>query len=102
MKKKNKKIKKRNRWSADSAEFSKSEVVNPNIDLPDNAPLAETDPVKLLDEKYQFVRHDVQRVLLFIGIIAIILVGSYFLNTKTSILNSFGDWIYRIANIQTG
>lgn len=55
-----------------------------------------------LDEKYLYVRKDIKKILIFVGIIIVLLVGFYFLQTKTSVLNSFGDWIYKITGIQTG
>ena len=53
------------------------------------------------DEKYIFVRRDVRKILLITFFSLVILTTAYFLNLKTTILSSFGDWIYNISNIQT-
>jgi hypothetical protein len=51
--------------------------------------------------QYSYVRRDVKKILLFILLMIILLVVAYFINTKTTIFQSFGNWIYKITNIQT-
>ncbi|OQA04082.1 MAG: hypothetical protein BWY68_00526 [bacterium ADurb.Bin400] len=47
------------------------------------------------------LRRDVNKVLLTMGTLVILLIGMYFVKENTNVLNGFGDWIYRVANIQT-
>lgn len=52
------------------------------------------------DPRYKAMRKDVQKILITFACLGVILVGAYFLNSKTTVLDSFGNWIYKIANIQ--
>lgn len=62
--------------------------------------IVETDEIVMLNEKYKFVRKDVKKLLIVLGILAIVLVAIYIINTKTPFLNTVGDWIYKIGNFQ--
>ena len=53
------------------------------------------------NSQYDHVKKDVKKILFIIAILGIIFIGIYLIGVKTSILSSFGDWIYRVANIQT-
>lgn len=56
------------------------------------------------DESYSHSKHvkkDVKKIVLIIFLLSLIFVGIYFLGSETNVLSSFGDWIYKIANIQT-
>jgi len=50
--------------------------------------------------QYDHVKKDVRKILFIIAIIIIIFIGACILSAKTNVLASFGDWIYKIANIQ--
>lgn len=52
-------------------------------------------------QKYDYVKHDIKKILIIMGSIVIILFGFYFLGLKTSLLSTLGNWIYKILNIQT-
>lgn len=52
------------------------------------------------DPRYKAMRKDVQKILITFACLGVILAGAYFLDSKTTVLDSFGNWIYRIANIQ--
>ena len=52
-------------------------------------------------EHYAYVRHDIKKILLIILAALILLTGAYFISTKTTIFTTFGDWMYKILNIQT-
>jgi hypothetical protein len=62
--------------------------------------IVETDEIAILNEKYKFVRRDVKKLLIVLGILAVILVGIYIINIKTPFLTTVGDWIYKIGNFQ--
>lgn len=53
------------------------------------------------DPMYKDEKKVVTQILLIILFLVLILIGVYFLNQKTTILSSFGDYLYRILNIQT-
>ena len=65
---------------------------------------AETESVKdefaTLDAEYAPVRRGVRKVLLTIGLLVVLFIGAYFINTKTTLFASFGDWLYLIGNFQ--
>lgn len=50
---------------------------------------------------YAYVRKDVKKILWFILLIIVLLTAAYFIDTKTILFQTFGDWIYKIAHIQT-
>jgi uncharacterized membrane protein len=58
------------------------------------------DELTLLNEKYSFVRKDVTKLLITLGVLAILFVGFYILGKTTGTLESVGSWIYKITNIQ--
>ncbi len=70
------------------AEIAKSEQL---------VPICEADAD---DPRYKAMRKDIQKILITFACLGIILVGAYFINSKTTVFDSFGDWIYKIANIQ--
>jgi len=52
------------------------------------------------DNRYQYVRKDVRKLILSIlGLFALMTI-IYFLNQQFHFLQSLGDWIYKIANFQ--
>ena len=51
--------------------------------------------------EFQHVRKDVKKIMTLLLIIIIVLIILYFVDQKTTILSSAGDWIYKILNIQT-
>ena len=53
-------------------------------------------------DKYDHVKKDIKKILIIMAIIILALIGIYILSLKTTILSSFGDWVYKILNIQTG
>lgn len=107
MKKKNKKFKKRNQHAPqptrienlEKAPTQEEELESVSSEKEHSSQL---DEYAELSEKYLYVKKDTKKLLAFIGLAAVFLVAFYLLDSKTSILNSFGDWIYRITNIQTG
>lgn len=54
-----------------------------------------------LTKQYDHVRRDIKKVTLIMTLILLSVVGFYFLNDKTPYLTNLGDWIYKVANIQT-
>lgn len=54
--------------------------------------------ISILNERYIPVRRDVRKLLIVLSILAIILVGTYFVGLKTNILSAIGDWLYKIGN----
>ncbi len=50
-------------------------------------------------DKYSYVSKDIKKIALLMGIILLILIGVYIIDIKSTILNSFGDWIYKLLNI---
>lgn len=51
-------------------------------------------------DKYHHVKKDVRNILIIMISIIIVLIGTYFLSNKTTVLSSISDWIYKILNIQ--
>lgn len=52
------------------------------------------------DNRYEYVRKDVRKLILSIlGLFALMTI-IYFLNQQFHFLQSLGDWIYKIANFQ--
>lgn len=58
----------------------------------------ETNEIAILNEKYQYVRRDVKKLLLTILLLGVLFVGFYILGQKTSILTQFADWIHKVGN----
>lgn len=52
-------------------------------------------------DKYNHVKKDVVKILIIMAAIVLVIVAVYILNSKTTIFTSFGDWVYKILNIQT-
>ncbi len=65
-----------------------------NTTLKNNDPYA----ISILNEKYLHVRKDVNKLLIVLLILAIVLMGIYFIGLKTNILTVVGDWLYKIGN----
>lgn len=55
-----------------------------------------------IENQYAYVKKDIKRILLIILLLVIILIAIYVMNAKTTLLSSFGDWIYQVLNITTG
>ncbi|MFA4996001.1 MAG: hypothetical protein WC536_02545 [Patescibacteria group bacterium] len=53
------------------------------------------------NNQYDHVKKDVKKILFIILILGVLFTGICLLGAKTNVLSSFGDWIYRVANIQT-
>ncbi len=53
-------------------------------------------------DQYRHVQKDVKKILFIIFILALVFVAVWIIGSKTGALSSFGNWIYKIANIQTG
>lgn len=67
------------------------------------APIVETekpDEITQLNAQYQYVRRDVRKLMLTISLLVVLFVGAYFIGTKTSLWQTFGNWIYKIGNFQ--
>lgn len=52
------------------------------------------------DNRYEYVKKDVKKIVLSILGLFVLMAIIYFLNQKFLFLQSFGDWIYKIANFQ--
>ena len=55
-----------------------------------------------IENEYAYVKKDIKKILLIILSLVVILIAVYIVDLKTTLLSSFGDWIYRILNITTG
>ncbi|MFA7244044.1 MAG: hypothetical protein WC080_02045 [Patescibacteria group bacterium] len=53
------------------------------------------------DPAYKDEKKIVVKILLTILLMVVILIVAYYVNQKTTILSSFGDWVYKLLNIQT-
>ncbi|MCL5410416.1 MAG: hypothetical protein M1324_01025 [Patescibacteria group bacterium] len=112
-KKKNKKFKK----NKPNKGFQKSETTNTFVSsdpvvsdesIINNQTSTQGDkssPIEIDDpyshNQYDHVKKDVRKIIALIGLIILVFSGIYILGLKTNILSSFGDWVYKIANIQT-
>ena len=54
-----------------------------------------------LSEEYKHVKIDIRKILIVMAIIVIVLFGVYYLDLKYGLLKDFGDYIYKISNIQS-
>lgn len=75
-------------------------------ELPENVIEANPQPIEeesdMYDVKeYEHVKKDVKKIVTITTIIVLILIATYLLSFKTSALSTFGDWVYRLLNIQT-
>lgn len=61
---------------------------------------AET-PSEYDTDQYDYVKHDIKKILIIMVSIIILLFGFYYLGLKTTALDTLGNWIYKILNIQT-
>ena len=52
-------------------------------------------------ETRKLISKDVKLIIITLAVLAALLVGVKILQTKTDVINSFGDWLYKITNIQT-
>ncbi|MEI6498715.1 MAG: hypothetical protein WCO23_02005 [bacterium] len=99
-KQKNKKFKKA---KTKISETGPSAVSDNNQNLEMSISAKAITPDKYIDSaaEYTHVRKDIRVILLTILLLAVLIVAVYFLGNKTSILTNFGDWIYKILNLQT-
>jgi len=112
-KKKNKKFKKNRSAKVASQEVntntfvSSDPVISEEVissktndkEIAESTSLKADDPY--LNNQYDHVKKDVKKILFIIIILGVIFAGICLLGAKTNVLNSFGDWIYKVANIQT-
>lgn len=54
-----------------------------------------------IENEYAYVKGDIKKILLIFFSIIVFLIAIYIVDIKTTLLSSFGDWIYKILNIQT-
>lgn len=54
-----------------------------------------------IENEYAYVKKDIKKILLIIFSLVVILIAIYIVGLKTTLLSSFGDWVYEILNIQT-
>jgi len=102
MAKKNKKFKKKvnQNLSERIAQIQIEEkAANPVATTVENSNVA-PDVVVKAEDKYAYVRKDIRRDSLIILFLILLLVGVTVLNTKTSHLKDFADWIYTILNLK--
>ena len=108
-KKKNKfKKKKAHRLGAIAVSTQAVEIANPisesleeSFDHAPSPVIQEEKPDAYKTDKYAHVKVDIKKILIIMAIIILVLFGVYVLSLKTTILDSFGNWIYKILNIQT-
>lgn len=50
--------------------------------------------------RYAYVKKDVHKLLFSFGILVVLFIGFFVLNTQTSILANLGNWIYKIGSFQ--
>lgn len=113
-KKKNKKLKKKQRHSGYiapkavshpiAAPMPAEEIdVTPDLEekIEDKVVAQEPKETGYDDPAYRDEKKVVIKILLIILGLVIILIAAYYINLKTTVLSSFGDWVYKILNIQT-
>ena len=109
MSKKKNKFKKKHqaKHNIPSAPNETEKIVSPEGELLEEVLDKRPDPVEPEDmddvyktNKYDHVKKDIKKILIIMGIIILALIGIYILSLKTTFFNSFGDWIYKILNIQ--
>lgn len=116
-KKKNKKFKKQ-RQSSHIQPVHRSEsqpladgTIRENTTTEDSSPQNEKKNIEakeqsseeqIAEHQYKYVKKDVKRVLIYVVLMILILAAVYVLSIKTSVFSSFGDWVYKLLNIQTG
>jgi uncharacterized membrane protein len=80
------------------------------VEVKNNSPIVESSasdkvieaPLDHYDtQKYDYVKHDIKKILIIMVSIIIVLFAFYFIELKTTILDTIGNWIYKILNIQT-
>ncbi len=64
-----------------------------------NEPTAEA--IAAEKKEYAYVRRDVKKILVVLGSIVVLLIIVFYINQKTPLFYSLGDWLYRVLNIQT-
>jgi len=52
-------------------------------------------------DKYGYVRKDIKKILIIMTILVLLLIVSLFVELKTDLFKDFGNWIYKVLNIQT-
>lgn len=80
--------------SVQQSTVSGERLAEPFVTEKNNDPYA----ISILNERYLHVRKDVNKLLIVLGTLVIILIGTYFLGQKTTILSSVGDWLYKLGN----
>ena len=108
MSKKNKKFQKKKhkvaplapRHQETTLASTSSEVIESVIqDDPAELQEEEKEPDFYETDKYAHVKKDIAKILIIMALIFVILFVAYYLSLRTSIFTSFGDWIYKITNI---
>ena len=83
--------------SSDMTEVQDGDVINLANELIETK---EEKEHKQMLVQYGYVKKDVNKLLMSFGVLIILFVGFFFLNTQTSILANLGNWIYKIGNFQ--
>lgn len=100
MGKKNKKLKKKKQYLPASEESILVETANPA--LPTETKEIASSPIHQADnQEFNYVRRDVKKILIIMVLIIVIIIALYFVDAKTTVLSSMGDWFYKLFNIQT-
>ena len=53
------------------------------------------------DKEYPSIKKDVLKIVISLASILVLLFILFYINQKTGILSSLGDWAYRVSNIHT-
>lgn len=53
------------------------------------------------NKEYAYVKRDVKKILIVMGSIIALLIVAFYVNEKTPIFHSMGNWLYNALNIQT-
>ncbi|MEK7097471.1 MAG: hypothetical protein AAB906_01330 [Patescibacteria group bacterium] len=88
----------------ETTDFTSSDPVMAEDSISGKQISAEKTHSQNTDESYSHSKHvkkDVRKIVFIIFLLSLIFIVIYFLGSKTNVLSSFGDWIYKIANIQT-
>lgn len=63
-------------------------------------PTEDVKPDAYKTDKYDHVKKDIKKILVIMLIVILLLVVIYILSLRTSFLGTFGNWLYRVLNIQ--
>jgi uncharacterized membrane protein YukC len=55
---------------------------------------------KQMLSQYGYVKKDVNKLFMSFGVLTVLFIGFFILNSQTSILANLGNWIYKIGNFQ--